>query len=519
MPPARRPPMPRLPPFALADARPASSKQRQGTALLIFFLLFTFMFAAFHVPLLKLPYFWDEHGQFIPTALDLLRDGAWVAHSTLPNIHPPGVEAYLVLWYRVFGYSILVTRIAMLFLAGLGLLGTFLLAVELSRKAAGVPAFVPPLLLMASPLFFMQGMMAQLDMPAMVGTVFALLFFVKGRHGWAAITCVALVLAKETGLVVPLVFLGLTAWRREWKRAALYLAAPAALAGWLLVLHSATGQWAGNADFARYNLNYSLHPVRIALTVLRRLYYLFIAEFRWIGTLALVFASGKMRQLVTHAWVPVAWVFAANLLLMTLLGGAALERYLLPVLPLFYIAVSVALTTYQRWVSGLMMAAMGLGLIASLFLNPPYPFPYENNLAMVDFVRLQEVAANYVEDNLPASKIATAWPYTAGLERPEYGFVQRSGLHVVETNDFHLSSIQEIPPERFDILIVYTRTWAPEDGVIKFPLVRRFLAKFYEYAPEVTEADCEKLGLTPVVSWSRRGQRITVYRRTGMPGA
>jgi hypothetical protein len=510
--------MPRLPPFALADARPQSSKQRQGMMLLILFLLFTLMFAAFHLPLLKLPYFWDEQGQFVPTALDLLRDGAWVAHSTLPNIHPPGVEAYLVVWYKLFGYSILMTRIAMLLLAGLGLLGTFLLAIELSTKAAGAPAFVPPLLLMVSPLFFMQGMMAQLDMPAMVGTVLALLFFVKGWHGWAAAACVALVLAKETGLVVPLVFLGLSLVRREWKQAAIYLAAPAALGAWLLVLHSATGQWAGNADFARYTLNYSLHPVRIVLTVLRRFYYLFMAEFRWIGTLALVFAAGRIRPLVTPVWLPAAWVFAANLLLMTLFGGAALERYLLPVLPLFYIAVSVALTTYRRWVGGLMTAALGLGLVASLFVNPPYPFPFENNLAMVDFVSLEEVAAHYLEDNLPASRIATAWPYTAGLERPEYGFVQRGGLQVVETNDFHLSSIQAIPPEQFDILVVYTRTWAPKGGAIQFALVRRFLTKFYEYAPEVTDADCEKLGLTPMVSWSRRGQTITVYKRTAMPG-
>ena len=90
---------------------------------------------------------------------------------------------------------------------------------------------------------------------------------------------------------------------------------------------------------------------------------------------------------------------------------------------------------------------------------------------------------------------------------------------MVETNDFHLSSIKSIPPQQFDVLIVYTRTWTPDDGVIKFPLVRRFLGKFYDYAPDVTEADCEKLGLTPLLSWSRRGQTITVYRRTGMPGA
>ena len=44
-----------------------------------------------HLPLLTLPFHWDELGQFVPAALDLYRDGAWVPHSTLPNVHPPGV--------------------------------------------------------------------------------------------------------------------------------------------------------------------------------------------------------------------------------------------------------------------------------------------------------------------------------------------------------------------------------------------------------------------------------------------
>ena len=114
---------------------------------LIFFLLFAAPLYFIHLPLLTLPFFWDEHGQFVPTALDLLRDGAWVAHSTLPNIHPPGVEAYLVLWYKLFGYSIPLTRFAMLALAALGLLAAFILAVELTRNAQGAPAFLPPVLL------------------------------------------------------------------------------------------------------------------------------------------------------------------------------------------------------------------------------------------------------------------------------------------------------------------------------------------------------------------------------------
>ncbi len=107
----RRPPMPKLAPFALADRPLANTRPYH---FLIFLLLFAAPLFAIHIPLLSLPFFWDEHGQFIPTALDLLRTGAWIAHSTTPNVHPPGVEAYLVLWYKLFGFSIPLTRVAML---------------------------------------------------------------------------------------------------------------------------------------------------------------------------------------------------------------------------------------------------------------------------------------------------------------------------------------------------------------------------------------------------------------------
>ena len=122
--------MPKLPPFALSAAEP---RKQRPYYLFIFFLLFAVPLLLTHWPLLSLPYFWDEQGQFIPTALDLLREGSWIAHSTLPNVHPPGVEAYLVFWYKLFGYSIPITRTAMLMLAGMGLLATFLVAIELCR--------------------------------------------------------------------------------------------------------------------------------------------------------------------------------------------------------------------------------------------------------------------------------------------------------------------------------------------------------------------------------------------------
>jgi hypothetical protein len=501
--------MPKLPPFALADAQP---RRRRPYYLLVFFFFFAVPLFAIHLTLLNLPYFWDELGQFIPTALDLLHDGAIVPHSTVPNVHPPGVEAFLALFYRVFGYSIPITRIAMLITASAGLLILFLLAIELSKGTKGAPAFLPPLFLMASPLFYTQSMMAQLDMPAMVFSLLALLLFIKERYRASAAACVALVLVKETGLVVPLVFLGILAYGRKWKVLPYFVLPAFALSLWLLILHRKTGFWLGDPGFAHYNVSYSLHPVRVLFSFLRRLYYLFLGEFRWVGTFLIVAAFVKARVFRTFEWFMAFAVSAATVLLVSAFGGAELERYLLPVLPLFYVAVGVACTYQRRAVNFVAVPVLLAGLVANLFWNPPYPFPFENNLAMVDFVRLQQAAARYVQQGFGESTIATAWPYTAALKRPEYGFVEKK-LRIVETNDFHYSSIAALSPSRFDVLIVYTRTWEPEKGVLLIPVVKRFLHHFYDWQPEITAEECARLGLYESTSWEAHGQRITVYAR------
>lgn len=502
--------MPKLPPFALAKMEPPP--QSRPSYLILFYLLFAIPLLLIHAPLLNLPYFWDEHGQFVPTALDLLRRGLWVARSTVPNVHPPGVEVYLVLWYKLFGYSIPVTRVAMLLLAGGGLLATFVLAIQLSKGTRGAPAFWAPLLLLASPLFYTQSFMAQLDMPAMVFTAATLWLFLKDKFREAAAASVALVLLKETGLVTPFVLFVVLCFRKDFRNAAYFCAPVIALSVWLVVLHHKTGYWLGDPGFAHYNVTYSLHPVRIALTFLRRLYYLFFAEFRWIGTLILLFGLRQLKIFRRTDWRITIAVFAANVVLVSVLGGAELERYLLPVLPILYAAVGVGLTALPRRIAIGVAAILAAGLSASLFWNPPYPFAFENNYAMVDFVRLQQLGANFVERDLPTSTVATAWPYTAALSSPDYGFVSHK-LKVLETNDFHVSSIQALPAGSFDVLIVYTRTWTPENGVISYPIIRRFLARFYEWQPAISRQQCEALGLHEELSWTLHGQTISIYSR------
>jgi hypothetical protein len=495
--------------------KPAENAANLYLHLLTFFLIFGVPLVLLHWGLLQLPYFWDEQGQFIPTALDVLRHGWWVAHSALPNIHPPGVEAYLVAWYKLFGYSIAVTRVAMLSLAGLGLLVVFLLSIELSGNMQGLPAFYPPVLLAVSPLFYTQSMMAQLDMPAMVLTVLTLLLFLKEKYAASAMAASALVLTKETGAVTAAVLFGFLIWAKQYRRASFYLVVPAVLGAWLLVLHRATGYWMGNPGFEHYNVAYSFQPVHILFAIVRRIYYLFFAEFRWIGTLSIFAVRKRLWTLRSRAWLVIGLGCLANFSVVTLFGGAALERYLLPVLPFFYIAVGLAFVLLPAWQRIAAAGVLIIGLAVNIYWNPPYPFPFENNYAMVDFISLQQVAASYLEKRPTGGRILTAWPYTAGLSNPDYGYVQRS-LTTVEASDFHFSSIRAIPRDRYDVLVVYTRTWDPKGGATSIGWVRSFLERYYDYQPEIDAVQCRSLGLTPVVSWGRRGQTITVYERLAL---
>lgn len=502
--------MPKLPPFALMGERPP--RKPKPFHLVIFAVLFAAPLFLIHLPFLSLPYFWDELGQFVPTALDLLRTFAIVPHSVVPNVHPPGVEAYLALCYKIFGFSSIVTRSAMLLVAMVGMLVTFLLAIELSRGSKGAPAFLPPLFLLLSPLFFTQSMMAQLDMPCMVFTLLGLYFFVKQEYAWAAAVSVVLVLVKETGLVTPFIFFCVLARQKDWKRASWFVAPVAALLIWLTILHAKTGHWLGDPEFARYNVSYALKPARIAIALGRRMLYLFVAEARFVGTFVLIVTFRTCKTFHTKAWALAAAVVALNVILVSVLGGAELERYLLPSLPIFYIAVSVGLTVLRKPLAITASLVMVLALGFFIRSNPPYPFPFENNYAMVDFLHLQEAASSYVDQNLRDRKIATAWPYTGALRNPDMGFVQHH-IRTIETHDLHYSSVKAIPAERFDTLITYTREWVPAPSVTDNPVVRAFLKRFYAWEPDITAEQCAELGLQPSMSWKLHGQTVAIYIR------
>jgi hypothetical protein len=501
MPPVRRPPV-RLRSYGLA-----------------FGLIAAFLILS-HGPLLRLPFYWDEIGQFVPAALDLFRTGAWIPVSTVPNVHPPGVMAYLAFCWSIFGYSILATRLAMLVLAAFGALVSFLLAIELGRGAMGTPAFTALALLCLSPLFFAQSMLAQLDMPAMCLSILALLLFLQDRYRASAIACMVLVLVKETGAVVPALFgcwvLFESGDRIKRARALWFLLPIPGLLIWLMALHHSTGYWFGSAAFTAYNVREPLHATRFLLALARRLYYLFIGTGHFVGTLALLWALRRMPLLKDRSW-RIAWSFVlAQILIVSALGGAVLERYLLPALPVVYIAFAVSLRALMPRTRRFTIAALAACLIAANFVNPPYPFPLENNLAFVSFVGLQENAANVVEQHAGplagGGVVAAAFPMEDALRNPDFGFVQ-TPRKVIEIPDFSRPEVEKLKARMPDMIVVYGRTWDPLH-LLDHPAVGDFFARWYGYVPEMrADQIAGALSMRVVRRWTRRGLSMELLER------
>jgi hypothetical protein len=420
---------------------------------------------------------------------------------------------YLAGVWSAFGYSVEATRAAMLLVTAAAVLAAFLLAIRLCRNARGAPAFWAALLMLGSPLVYTQGMLAQLDLPAMLLTCWALLCFLEERYLAAVLLSTALVMVKETGLVVPAVF-AFWRWREGARRQACWFLLPAAaLAGWLAGLWAATGQVFGNREFTEYNVFYLLHPARAGAALLRRAYYLLIANFHWAGWLAVWWAARRHGIYAGREWRVAITVGLAHVLAVSVLGGAVLERYLLPVVPLVYIAMAAAWTTTRaRWMrlsQGVVMAGVPLCLI----VNPPYPFPYENNLAAVDFVRLHERAAGLLEREYAGRTVTTAWPLGVALRRPEYGYVRRR-LEVREIADFTVSRVRALKPVEVDVFVLYSREWEPRLPLWRPGWFGGLRERYWGWEPQVSAGEiASRFSLVEVARFERRGQWIAVFAR------
>ncbi len=476
-----------------------------------------------HAGLLRLPYYWDEAGYYVPAALDFYHAGLLIPRSTLPNGHTPLLMVYLGAVWHVFGYRAVVTRLAMLGVALAVLAVTWRLAQRVAGRGTAIASVA---LLAVSPLFFAQSTLVFLDLPAALFTTWALLEVLEGNYAAFALAASLAGLSKETAVALLPVAWGFAWFRRRERRPAAWtwlLAPLLPMASWALYYHRVTGYWTGNAEYLQYNFYSSLQPLRILRSLLARLDEVFIGGFNFLLTAALVVAWRRRktvhlagaRSLTDFYWLA-AGLIAVYAAMLSCVGGAILPRYLLPVFPVFFISGVAATGSMPSWRRRALWLAAGACMVAAWYLNPPYPFPYEDNLAYADFIRLHQQAAQYLEALPGRPTILTAWPATDELRTPALGYV-RAALRVAAVKNFAPDSFEHAP--NFDVLYLYSRKWDPPFNLVtRWPRLQPMLLRFYHYSPPAQGSVLqERFNLHLAARFERRGQWVQIYVRK-LPG-
>ena len=489
--------------------------------------LYPLFFAAIyfsHLTLLRLPYFWDEAGYYIPAAWDFYRTGSLIPHTTMTNAHPPLPSILLASWWHLSGFIPSGTRTLICMVSAAALLGVFKLARSLSTRPV---AAITVILTAIYPIWYAQSTLAHADIFSAAFTLWAFAFYLepepasslRNQISTAFLFSLA-ALSKETAIITPI---ALTAWE-----AVLFIRSPRAIprrahANWIIALlipvlplvawyayhYHATGFIFGNPEFLRYNATANLDTHRIALCLWHRLLHLtthmnlYVAVVCALATLFIPVTAESPKGIPRPTLASIAVILIANWIAFSILGGALLTRYLLPMYPLVILLCVVTWHRHlRRW--WLIAALTAVAFLAGIWINPPYAFAPEDNLTYRDMVLLHVEAVHIIEHRYPEANVLTAWPATAELSRPELGYT-RTPIKTVAIDNFSIGQIEKAAadPSAYDTALIFSTKIEPP-GINLGRANKSSDTKYFDFHQDLSPAEVAVLLHGNIVWQSRR---------------
>jgi hypothetical protein len=269
------------------------------------------------------------------------------------------------------------------------------------------------------------------------------------------------------------------------------------LAIWPGYHHHRTGFYLGNPEYLRYNLRATLNPLRICLALLIRLWHVFGylnlflltgGAFYAMTRPALKDADGTTRPRISiPAQLAFAVVLLANVLAESVLGGAVLARYMLPVVPLvILVCVSTLHRRIRYWTWWIAFTCVAF--VVQFFVPPPYRIAPEDTLLYRDYVILHQIAAKELATKYPNARILTAWPASDELTRPFLGYVKQP-LTVVRIENFSPLEMERAAQaaDQFDVAYLFSIKWEPPHPLFEgLTFGKPLQERFFDYHETVT---------------------------------
>jgi hypothetical protein len=303
------------------------------------------------------------------------------------------------------------------------------------------------------------------------------------------------------------------------------------LALWYAYHYFRTGYVFGNPEFFRYNVQGTLHPLRILIAALLRfwqaagymgLYVLTIACDLAMRLAPKHDAAGEKPRIAPatqFTFLAIAIFYGGAL---SIIGGAVLARYMLPVVPLVILVCVSTIWRRLRFCKPV-LAVAALAFVAALFVNPPYGFAPEDNLAYRDYIRLHQQAETFLLTRHPNARVLTAWPASGELTQPFLGYVEHPLPvdHVVQIEDFTAGHLLPAAYEQVDVALIFSTKYQPPPNLFdRWQLWQEWKTRYFGFHHDVNpEAAADLLGGKLVYVEHRRGQWVGIIERLNIERA
>ncbi|MFC2167476.1 ArnT family glycosyltransferase [Acidobacteriota bacterium] len=414
--------------------------------ILVFCLCFAALLGAKWI-VLSAPFHWDVMGYIMPSANVIFKDAQIIPVGDIAG-HPPLFFLTLTLIWKLFGQSLFISHLLNLLLGAFGLTFLFML----TRRIYGIKeAVAATLFLFFNQIFFAQVGMVYLSVAIMSLAILTVYSYICQKHILFLVSASAMLLVKETSIIVLVSIILFDVFqnicRKEkidvlFKKLIHLSLAFLPLFGWMVFHWKKTG-WIFNTNLIVNKESFW----KVFLNNLSR--YLFfdrspenVNRANWgIFILVVVFFVVyilKKKNLRTE--ILLLFIVIMNIAFFSYTDD--LPRYFLIIFPFYFILGArafVYISEKSKYRRVLLIALLALIIFSSVMnysgQRDTDGWRLESNMEYLDFVRVCQSLAHYLESKYPDYKIIASFPLYNALQIPWYGYVKKP-LAVVPQSTF-----------------------------------------------------------------------------------
>jgi hypothetical protein len=146
-----------------------------------------------------------------------------------------------------------------------------------------------------------------------------------------------------------------------------------------------------------------------------------------------------------------------------------------------------------------------------LFVNPPYRFAPEDNLAYARVIRMHVAGIAQLNKRYRGATVLSAWPVTDELTRPELGYVKEP-YAVCRLEDFTLAQIDRAAgePQKYSAALVFSTKYDPPSVALSLgpkseAMDERYFGLHHDLPPEAIA-----LRLHGTLVWQREDHSLWI---------